>query len=638
MGRDTVQLETTVSTISQEYLLEFTFEYDISEGLHPKLPGRGDRIVDFPEGKVGYEKVFPTIVDWCISAPKDGMPAGDTYSMEDVMDLFNLISAPNPAIVKTGTRQRATHEVPLLTATASRVIDMEDVDETESQIPAKTSREAPPVHDTMTMEVAPEVNLEQEVTAMRPLVNKRRRKRDQRKSLVAMGLGSGSTVPTPIPQETPADVIGPDPLSHARPQSIPERDIAQSSKGTTAAEDPESEKSTSFTSLAGSSGGIYQSGWGVTNNCRLDTPEACQDMVDHSVPLGYFSELRHLPNPEFLSQLRRKATAKIARRDQRIQARDEEIKKLDEEVQSLRVVEMEVHGLCNRTQNLETLLEAEVDMKKAADAKNTELVSTLQSQITGEEKIKAAFEEFKRCEDDRVGSRCAKIDARLDALSIDFDEELYLHMLTTIVGRRWVIGHGLRLAIWSGAGGEVKLDLANIEAYDPEAEGKFTATMQALKDLKYPLIVELEKLKDAPMDIIMASLYLESDTGEDAPQWIRDLRPSSSQLKILVYLEVRDPEDPWAFKEELLLKDAIAANVSRAEKKRKCRIVCCTHGVGSAHQARSDGIPVSVPTAPQGLQILLKDAASQTELPEDGASPRLVRSKSLPAMYNLDWP
>nr|GFB36871.1 hypothetical protein [Tanacetum cinerariifolium] len=50
-----------------------------------------------------------------------------------------------------------------------------------------------------------------------------------------------------------------------------------------------------------------------------------------------------------------------------------------------------------------------------------------------------------------------------------------------------------------------------------------------------------------------------SNTGEDAPQWIRDLRPSSSQLKILVYLEVRDLEDLWAIKEEglaILLADA----------------------------------------------------------------------------------
>ncbi|GKB92911.1 hypothetical protein Tco_0965183, partial [Tanacetum coccineum] len=127
----------------------------------------------------------------------------------------------------------------------------------------------------------------------------------------------------------------------------------------------------------------------------------------------------------------------------------------------------------------------------------------------------------------------------------------------------------------------------------------------ALKDLKYPIVDQLKKLKDAPIDVVMTSLYLESDSREDNPQWIRELCPSSSQLKILVYPEV----------------------------------VCRTHGVGSAHHARSDGIPVSVPTvAPQGLAILLTDAATQTEISEDEAYPRLLRSKSLPPMYNLIWP
>ncbi|GKF98392.1 hypothetical protein Tco_0297175 [Tanacetum coccineum] len=41
------------------------------------------------------------------------------------MDLFNLISAPNPAKVKTRTRPRATHDVPLLTAMANRIIDID---------------------------------------------------------------------------------------------------------------------------------------------------------------------------------------------------------------------------------------------------------------------------------------------------------------------------------------------------------------------------------------------------------------------------------------------------------------------------------------------------------------------------------
>ncbi|GKE79160.1 hypothetical protein Tco_1545280 [Tanacetum coccineum] len=186
---------------------------------------------------------------------------------------------------------------------------------------------------------------------------------------------------------------------------------------------------------------------------------------------------------------------------------------------------------------------------------------------------------------------------------------------------------------------KAKLDLAAIEAYNLEADTKYVAALHALKDLKCPLVDQLEKLMDAPIDLIMASLYLESDSREDAPQLIHELHPSSSQLKIHVYPKIRNPKDPWSFKEEILLEDAIAANISRAEKNKKCRVVCRTHRVDSAYHARSDGVLVSVPNAaPQGLAILLADTATQTEISEDKASSRLLRSKSLPPMYNLDWP
>nr|GEV45222.1 hypothetical protein [Tanacetum cinerariifolium] len=426
-------------------------------------------------------------------------------------------------------------------------------------------------------------------------------------------------------------------LRHAIQLMLP----SKSSQGTAAAGDPESENASSPVEV-GSPKSIYRPDWGVANGSLLDTLEACQDLVDHVAPSGYFFELRHMHNEEFLrqynvnlaqqvamgSQLRlrfeqeakllRKSVAQVAHRDKKIQARELEIK------------------------NLEARLQTEADMKKAAKDKNAGLiqeledirarfsdlqvsnehlsqqVATLQEQVSGEEKLKAAFEEFKRYEDNRVEQRHRS--------------------------RMWVIGHGLRLSMMKcgeslemrqafadvvSAGiakgmseglrhgvehGQAKLNVESIEAYDPEAEIKFVAALQALKDLKYSLIDQLESLKDAPIDVIMAALYLESDTGDDASQYICDLRPSSSQLTIPVYPEVRDPRNPWAYREEMLLADAIAANVSCAEKKKKYRIVCRTHGVGSVYHARSDGVPVSVPTVvPQGLALLLADAATQTE-------------------------
>ncbi|GJV59188.1 hypothetical protein Tco_1465288 [Tanacetum coccineum] len=214
--------------------------------------------------------------------------------------------------------------------------------------------------------------------------------------------------------------------------------------------------------------------------------------------------------------LRKKAGSKIARRDHRITVKAEEIKTLDPRIQS------------------------------------SGLVLNLQAQVTGEEKIKAAFEEYKKYEDDKVEQRCAEMDVRLDKLSVDFDEELYPHMLTAIAGRRWVIGHGLRLAVMKcaesseirqafadvvSAGlakgmseglkygiehGKAGRDLADVEAYDPEANSKLVKALQDLKDLKYPIVDQLERLKDAPMELLMASLHLKSDTREDAPQWIGD--------------------------------------------------------------------------------------------------------------------
>ncbi|GJZ42507.1 hypothetical protein Tco_0589393 [Tanacetum coccineum] len=690
------------------------------------------------------ERVFPTVVAWRTGAPKDGIPSTDSYSALDAttlnthhMDLFNLISTPNPTKVKTGTRPRAAHEVPLLTVTASRVIDMEDSamttesfrtpstiekspldfdnenpfkqiaegNGTEDQVQETVASEIPPSGNVSATRAAPEVGLEKEVAAMGPLVSKKRRKRgndgadanappkvlrkDQAasrptqstiggKSLASMGLEAGSTFSTPALQETPADVSNLNPLSYAKSQSTPERDITQSFKGAAIAGHPDFEKSSSFTSLVGSPGSIYHPGWGVTKNCHLDTSDVCQDVwlwvpkcqgiLDHIAPPRYFSKLRHLPKADFLSQYNMNLVRQVAIGSQ-VRLRFEQEVSLDQESKSLpEAKETEVHGLRNQTKNLETLLEAEADMKKAAEAKNADLVLNLQAQVTGEEKIKAAFEEFNKYEDNKVEQRCTEMDARLDKLSMDFDEELYPHMLTVIVGRRWVIGHGMRLAVmkcaesseirqtfadvvsvglakgmseglkYSIEHGKAGQDLADIEAYDPEANNKLVKALQELKDLKYPMMDQLERLKDAPMELIMASLHLEIDTREDAPQWICDLRTRSSQLKILVYPEVRDPKDPWAVKEEMLLEDAIAANISQAEKKKKCKVVCRTHGIGSAHHARSDGIPVSAPTVvPHRLAILLADAATQTEAAdkEEKPHPRLQWSISLPYVYNL---
>nr|GEZ33660.1 hypothetical protein [Tanacetum cinerariifolium] len=437
------------------------------------------------------------------------------YDDDREIDLFNLIRAPNPTKVKTGSRPRGPHEVPLQTLTTSRVIEMDEpaVATDSPGVPSAIEKspldfahedgasdqgtaapEMPPPEDVPAT-AAPGVGQAEEAVAAEHPVARESHKRCHDGVLLSMSVTLICYLLST--------------LHHTIPLMLP----TKSSQGIAAAGDPESENVSSPAEV-GSPRSVYQPEWGVANGSLLDTPEACQDLVDHAAPLGYFFELRHMHNEEFLrqynvnlaqqvatgSQLRlrfeqeakllRKSVAQVARRDKRIEAWELEIK------------------------NLEALLETEADMKRAAEDKS-------------------AFA-------DVVSARVAK-------------------------GMSEGLKHGVEHR-------QAQLTVESIEAYDLEAEAKFIAALQSLKDL------------------------------------------NSSQLTIPVYPEVRDPRNPWAYKEEIKLSDAIAANISRAEKKKKCRIVCRTHGVGSAHHARSNGVPVSVPTVvPQALAVLLVDAATQTD-------------------------
>nr|GEX62630.1 transposase (putative), gypsy type [Tanacetum cinerariifolium] len=551
MDRDTVQLETAVSTISQEYLLEFTSEYSISKALHPELPGPKDRIVDFPEGKVGVYTKFFEFANFRLPL---------SQFLFDILGYYQI------------------HLSQLFVICATKVSHFE--------INCRVLNIVPTLR-LFRVFYTPSFNSGWMSFSKRPEKN------------------------TPQCYTKPLDFLK---NWNNRFFWVDERVFSTIVDWRTSApkDDMPAENTYSLEAVR-----------------VLDTHRTpIQKQPEALLCLVGLSRRYYLGDEVFEKEanLLKKSVAQVAHRDKRIQARENEIK------------------------NLETLLEAEADMKKAAEDKSTELSQELENMWALFSDLQAAFEEFKQYKDNRVEQRCAEMDARLDTLSIDFDEELYPHMLTAIAGRRWMIGRGLRLAVMKcgesiklrqafvdvvSAGiakgmseglkhgvehGQAQLDLEAIKAYDPEAEAKYIAALQALKNLKYSLVDQLEGLKDAPMDVIMASLHLESDTRDDAPQWVRELRPSSSQLTIPVYPEVHDPMDHWACKEEILLADAIAANVSRAEKKKKCRVVCRTHGVGSTHHARSDGVPVSVPTVvPQGLAILLADAAIQTETSDEAS-------------------
>nr|GEW51117.1 hypothetical protein [Tanacetum cinerariifolium] len=327
VARDTVQLETAVTTISQEYLLEFTSEYGISEALHPKLPGLEDRIVDFPEGKRGQgwmsfskrlgkntpqcytkpldslknwnnrffwvdERVFPTIVDWRMSTPKDGMPAENTYSPKAVIILNThrtpIQKQPEALLCLVGLSRiyylgdevyptflhdddrgenwkpspcRAAHEVPLLTVTANRVIEIED------PATATDSSGVPSTIERSPLDFAHE-NPSQQST----------RPEDQKATVPEVPPPENVTTTRVAPEAGQAERVAAKSPSWSK--NVAREATMRSSKGAVAARDPDSEN-TSFASMVGSPESIYWPEWGITNDIMLDAPEACKHLVPH---------------------------------------------------------------------------------------------------------------------------------------------------------------------------------------------------------------------------------------------------------------------------------------------------------------------------------------------------------------------
>nr|GEX19173.1 transposase (putative), gypsy type [Tanacetum cinerariifolium] len=211
------------------------------------------------------------------------------YDDDREMDLFGLIRAPNPTKVKTGSRPRAPHELSLLTLTASRVIEMDEpaVATDSSGVPSAIEKSPLDFADKAEASgretAAPEMPPPEEV----PL---------------ATVLGSGQAVEAVVaepPTVRESRKRGPEGVDANAPPKSLRRDHTDRPSGVAVAEDPGSENASSPIEVL-SPRSVYRPEWGVTNGSLLDTPEACQDLVDHAAPPSYFAELRHMPNDEFL--------------------------------------------------------------------------------------------------------------------------------------------------------------------------------------------------------------------------------------------------------------------------------------------------------------------------------------------------
>ncbi|GJX24729.1 hypothetical protein Tco_0231025 [Tanacetum coccineum] len=124
-------------------------------------------------------------------------------------------------------------------------------------------------------------------------------------------------------------------------------------------------------------------------------------------------------------------------------------------------------------------------------------------------------------------------------MDLHLEEKFYPHLLTTISSCRWLLTHGIELAITKflnspeylfalgaaigkaiekgmqdglsagithGREGRVLMDVA---AHNPSTEVDYIASLQRLQDVNFPLLGELKSSKDASIEVVMNILHLE---------------------------------------------------------------------------------------------------------------------------------
>ncbi|GKA58327.1 hypothetical protein Tco_0757515 [Tanacetum coccineum] len=218
--------------------------------------------------------------------------------------------------------------------------------------------------------------------------------------------------------------------------------------------------------------------------------------------------------------------------------------------------------------------------------------SSLRGQVSGYERLKEQIEEFQVAQMNMINDNVAKLDVDLLEMALHLEEKFYPHPFNTISGRRWLLTRNIKLdvvkclnlpeylialgsaisrAIEKGVQDGLSADidygkagrsLTDIVAYTPATEADYNSALQRLREVDFPLLVELNSHKDASTVDIMDFLRLEGPLA-DAPR-MNDLQPDVEQLT----LPIHRPEDQ-VFLGETSLSFALSVAYSRVEKIRE---------------------------------------------------------------------
>ncbi|GJZ26320.1 hypothetical protein Tco_0570573 [Tanacetum coccineum] len=315
---------------------------------------------------------------------------------------------------------------------------------------------------------------------------------------------------------------------------------------------------------------------GVTNGSHLDDGLVYRKMVDEFAPPSFlvYRGMKHdhcflnfmlmLARQMSLSakvRMRAEYNVKETRRLKSVVERQDEL---------LKVREGEIENL--KTQLLLREAEAAEAIRLRAEAYKFEAVEkSLQDEMNALKEreladLNALVTSIKSQNDnlvDRVHELETSFSGLQEKMALHLEENFYPHLLTTISGHRWLLTHGMELAIVKClnlpeypsalrtvigkaiekgmqdglavgiAHGKKGTVLTDVAAHNPSAEVDYVSALQQLQPLNFPLLAELKSNKDASVKTMMDILHLEDPVAEKLG--LNELQPNVDQLMVPIH-------------------------------------------------------------------------------------------------------
>nr|GEY27012.1 hypothetical protein [Tanacetum cinerariifolium] len=282
---------------------------------------------------------------------------------------------------------------------------------------------------------------------------------------------------------------------------------------------------------------VYVPQWNLTNGFLIDDEGVCRKMADEFPP-NFFASIRGMKHDQLFTEFNVGAAHQISLSAEVRMRAEYNIKEKKKAAEAVRLRD-ETQTLKERNINLEKE-KSELEVK-VTDL--TALVKVREQKVADLDVVVISV----KLQNDSLADKDEKVkevNEKFDKLCVDFvdmtlhlEEKFYPHILTTIFGRRWLLTHGMELAIAKFLNSTEYLSALGAAIGKAIKKGMQKGLSPGIThgagSVNFPLIAKLKTNKDASVEVIMNLLRLEDALAEKLG--LVESQPHVDQLMVHIH-------------------------------------------------------------------------------------------------------